>query len=92
MCWRSSRAARSGKILGHAADQIAGAAQFAVGARFDVDQVAEIDQCESTLQFVIAVGAPSQHVQEQVQLGRCRQGEGAFHFGRGVKATGPESL
>ena len=47
-------------------------AQAAVVAALEVQRVAPVDQHEQRLQQVVAVGAPADDVQEQVQLGRRR--------------------
>ena len=44
-------------------------------APLEVQRVAPVDQHEHRLQQVVAVGAPADHVQEQVQLGRRRHVE-----------------
>ena len=48
------------------------ALQPAVGAALEVQRVAPVDQHEHRLQQVVAVGAPADDVQEQVELGRRR--------------------
>jgi hypothetical protein len=45
---------------------------FGVGARRKAQPIVQLDQPESGLQQVIAVGAPADDVQEQIQLRRGR--------------------
>ena len=46
---------------------------------FEMQCVAPVDQHEHRLQQVVAVGAPTGHMQEQVEFGRGRNVEQGFH-------------
>jgi len=51
-----------------------------VCAGFDVERVVPVDEREHGLQQVVTVRAPAHDVQEQVELGRGRQGKsGVLH-------------
>ena len=69
----SARAARRHRSSAGSGGAEVVALQLAVVAALEVQRVGPVDQHEHRLQQVVAVGAPADDVQEQVQLGRRRQ-------------------
>ena len=71
--WPLQRARRAqAQVVGRQWRAQVVALQPAVVARLEVQRVGPVDQHEHRLQQVVAVVAPADHVQEQVQLGRRR--------------------
>ncbi|MDT4826842.1 hypothetical protein FQZ97_601620 [compost metagenome] len=61
------------------AGNVAVQADFAVLAQGEVQFVAVVEELEQRLQLVVAVGTAAEDVQEQVELGRGRQGQAGLH-------------
>ena len=90
----SARAAGCLQRAGGAQAQVVGRQRRRRGRRarswpssraLEVQRVAPVDQHEHRLQQVVAVGAPADDVQEQVELGRRRQVVERLHGGQGAR-------